>query len=77
MSQVLKKEQIISARQQFCEEQDIPAEMLLVAAGAACVLYGVRSYTSDVDVDVPPELFQKLLNSGLYKTHFFGEVLVL
>ncbi|MDD2819518.1 MAG: hypothetical protein PHN51_12080 [Candidatus Nanopelagicales bacterium] len=58
---------------------ELPLEptQMIVGAGGACVMHGVREETSDIDVDVPADLFTKLLETGVFNTHYFGTTLVL
>lgn len=40
---------------------------VILSAGAACLLLGIRTDTSDLDVDIPSNDFDKLKNSGRYQ----------
>jgi hypothetical protein len=42
----------------------IPSEVILVA-GSACVLHGVRESADDIDVQVTPEVYAKLKEHGV------------
>jgi len=44
---------------QLCVELGLPYEKVVLSAGAALVLLGLRKYTSDLDVDVPVDFFEK------------------
>lgn len=73
----MNKSEIIKAYKAFLKAEKVQAKDFVVGAGAACVMYGVREETNDIDTNVPLQLWNRLLNNGDYKTHYFGETLVL
>lgn len=68
---MLKKQDIIREYLKAVKELGIPAHDMLVGAGGACVLYGVREQTEDIDADVPDALFDKLLKTNKYRLSYF------
>lgn len=68
---MLKKQDIIREYHKAIKELDINPADVLVGAGGACVLYGVREQTEDIDADVPDELFDKLLKTNKYRLSYF------
>jgi len=44
---------------QLCKTLELEPKQVVLSAGAAMVLLGLRKYTNDLDVDVPPEVFEK------------------
>jgi hypothetical protein len=68
---MLKRQDIIREYLKAVDELGIKPQDMVVGAGGACVLHGVREQTEDIDTDVPEELFYKLLDSGKYKWYYF------
>jgi len=45
--------------QQLCKTLELEPKQVVLSAGAAMVLLGLRKYTNDLDVALPPEVFEK------------------
>ena len=69
---MLKREKIVELYFKGCEKINLPPERVVVGAGGACVLLGIRESTNDIDVDVVKSDFDELLKVG-YKSHLFGD----
>ena len=74
---MLSRKQFIKEYKKALSELKLDPSEMLVAAGGACLMYGIRKETSDIDVDVSQEIFLKLLKTKKYGTHMFGSTLVL
>lgn len=46
---------------------------VVVSSGGALVLYGIRGFTNDLDLDVPEAIFRRIHDSGKYQTDKFGD----
>lgn len=46
---------ILAVMRAFCDATEILPADIVITAGAACVLHGLRPTTNDVDIFVPPE----------------------
>lgn len=71
----MKKADIIREYERLLKELGVPASDVVLNSGAALVIYGVRKETSDLDVDVTEEIFERYR-----KTHplsRFGNTLVI
>lgn len=68
---MLNKQDIVREYHKAVKEPGIQPQDMLVGAGGACVLYGVRMQTEDIDADVPDALFDKLLKTNKYKLSYF------
>lgn len=68
---MLNRKDIIREYHKAVRELGINPADMLVGAGGACVLYGVREQTQDIDADVPDALFDKLLKTNKYKLSYF------
>lgn len=68
---LMNKEELKAAYFAALAELDLPAEDVVVSAGGACVMYGVREDTADIDVSIPVEVFKQVA-SGMekYLTYF-------
>lgn len=58
----------------FLERENLTPDQVLVGAGGAMVMHGLRKETEDIDVEVSPKNFERF--TGL-PSHRFGETLVL
>lgn len=56
--------EIIAKVNEFSVAYEIPKEDLVVTHGAALVLLGVNEEANDVDITVPPEVFQRFVENG-------------
>ena len=61
----------------FLEKEGLIYAQVILSAGGAMVMHGLRKTTNDLDIEVPPEHFDKLLNSGKYPIHKFDDVTVI
>lgn len=68
---MLNKQDIIREYNKVLKGLRLKSIDLWVDAGAACVLYGVRETTVDIDADIPDELFDKLIQSKKYQLTYF------
>lgn len=71
----MNKQQLIDRYNQFLQDNNVYAVDVVVGAGGVLCLLGLREETSDIDVDVPCELFMRLIDAG-HPTHKFGDVTV-
>lgn len=55
----LDRNSVIRRYKQLCVELDLSPKQVVLGAGAALVMLGLRKYTNDLDVDVPREVFEK------------------
>lgn len=68
---MLKRQDIIREYHQAIKELGIEPRDMVVGAGAACVLHGVREQTQDIDVAVADKLFDELLSTKQYTVRHF------
>lgn len=71
----MNKQQLISRYNQFLTDHNIDSVHVVVGAGGVMCLLGLREETGDIDVDVPRELFMRLIHAG-HPTHQYGDVTV-
>lgn len=57
---MLNKEQVVAALNKFQNDYQIPQENILVFAGSALVLHGLRDFCSDIDLGLPTEECHRL-----------------
>ena len=72
----MNKEEIIKEYNTFLRKHPMMPKDFILGAGGACVMYGIRNQTSDMDMAIPKVMFDKWVKSGKYKTHYFGTTLV-
>lgn len=63
---------LIAAYKQFLKTHHMQANMIVVGAGSACVMHGIRVQTQDIDVQGPPAFFKKMRDSGDYEVKSFA-----
>lgn len=74
---MLKRKDIVKEYNLCVVNLKLKPKELIVGAGAACLMYGLRDETSDIDTSVPSDIFEKLLKSKKYELSYFGESEVL
>jgi hypothetical protein len=70
----MNKAKLIYEYNEFIKHFNIDPKNVIVSAGGACVLYGIREETSDIDVSIPRDFFNTLLQSKKYKTYIFKSI---
>ena len=66
----MDKKELTQRYRAFLRDFKLGASQAVVGAGGALCVLGLREETSDIDVDVPLEVFNRLLKLGL-PTHEF------
>ncbi len=66
----MDKKELTQRYRAFLRDFKLGASQVVVGAGGALCVLGLREETSDLDVDVPLEVFNRLLKKGL-PTHEF------
>lgn len=66
----MNRKELIQKYREFLRDFKLGASQVVVGAGGALCVLGLREETSDIDVDVPLEVFNRLLKLGL-PTHEF------
>lgn len=56
----MNKEQVVKAYINLLSCLGMESKEVVLSAGAALVIFGIRDTTSDLDVDVPVEVFERL-----------------
>lgn len=72
----MNKQELIERYRAFITLHHLTAEQVIVGAGGALCLMGLRQETQDIDIDVGPRVFEMFLSQGL-PTHYFGKTRVL
>ena len=54
----------------FCESECFPISKMVIGAGAALVLHGIREECHDIDVQTPDQYFAALRDEGLKTVEF-------
>ncbi len=57
---LMNKKEFITEYRAFLNHYHLKPEQVIVSAGAACMVYGLREEIKDIDVDVEEELFDIL-----------------
>ena len=73
----MKKEEFIGRYLQFINETGLKVGDCPVGSGGTMVLLGLREETSDIDLEIPREIFEEYKETGLYEKTYFGDVEVL
>jgi len=73
----MNKQEIIKEYNMFLKKYNLMPCDFILGAGGACLMHGIRTETGDMDMDVSSYFFNTLLSTNKYKTHYFGNVLVL
>ena len=61
----MNRKELIQNYREFLRDFKLGASQAVVGAGGALCILGLREQTSDIDVDVPLEVFNRLLKKGL------------
>jgi len=64
---VLSRNEFIWEYLKFIRQYDLKPEQAPVLAGGGCLLLGIRQYTSDIDMDVPLEVYTAWKKSKKFK----------
>ena len=64
---VLSRDEFIWEYLKFIHKYKLKPEEAPVLAGGGCLLLGIRKHTSDIDMDVPPEVYDKWKKSKQFK----------
>lgn len=67
----MNKQEIVKEYQAFIKKFKLSPEEFVISAGGACVMFGIRDKTDDMDMEISQELFDQFLNSKKYNTHTF------
>lgn len=71
ISKLLRNTDIVAAYHAFLAHMGFDNSQVVVSAGAACVLYGIRKETEDIDVEIwDAPRFHKLANAGWPVKHY-------
>lgn len=73
----MEKNKIIKEYLSFIKKYKIPTEDFVLCAGGACVMYGIREDTEDMDMDVSRIIFEEFKNTNKYKIEYFGSTAIL
>lgn len=73
----MNKQDIFNEYHRFLKKFKLKPEDFVLGAGGACLMYGLRETTDDMDTDVSNEMFDEMLSSGKYKLKHFGDVEIL
>lgn len=65
--QVLTRTEFVWEYLKFIRQHKLKPESAPVLAGGGCLMLGLRQHTSDIDMDVPPKLYDQWKVSGRYK----------
>lgn len=69
----MRRGEFIGVYKNFIRKTGMDPKDCIVGAGGACLMFGVRQETFDMDMSIPEEDFKKFLNSGKYPVHIFDE----
>jgi hypothetical protein len=61
---MVNRQQFIAEYLKACKVLGLPPRQVVVSAGGACLMYGLREETDDLDVDVPEAFWDKLVKAG-------------
>lgn len=67
---------VVRHYKQLCITMDLPLDKVVLSAGAAMVMLGLRKHTNDLDVDVPKEFFEKHKERKGAKLGLTGELVM-
>lgn len=67
----MNKSELIKHYNKFLKEHKLKPEEFIVCSGGACLMYGIRKETNDMDMGVSKEFFDKMLRTDMYTTHTF------
>ncbi len=67
----MNKQEIIKEYRQFLKDTGVKPEEFVIGAGGACVMYGIRESTDDMDMGLQNRLYLTILKSKKYPTHDF------
>lgn len=63
----MDKFEFIKKYQATCDALGLTRAHALVSAGGACLMLGLRDKSSDIDLDIPAEVFDRLVSTGEYE----------
>lgn len=63
----MDKFEFIKKYQETCTTIGLSLHQALVSAGGACLMLGLRDKSSDIDLDIPAEVFDALANTGEFE----------
>lgn len=66
----MRKQELIKQYSEFLTEHSLTPDQAVVGAGGALCLLDMRAETSDIDLDVPEDIFQRFLDMG-FPTHIY------
>lgn len=69
----MNRYEVVKGYFRFLRESGLPAEEVILSAGAAMVVLGLRAQTSDLDVDVPDWFFLQHKQSHNFRQLAHGE----
>lgn len=56
----MNKAELINEYQRVCKVLAIPSQQIILGAGGALMMLGLREQTQDLDLSIPPEVFTAL-----------------
>lgn len=63
----MDKFEFIRKYQETCDTIGLSLSQALVSAGGACLMLGLRDKSSDIDLDIPAEIFDFLASTGQFE----------
>lgn len=63
----MDKFEFIKKYQETCNTLGLTQGQALVSAGGACLMLGLRDKSSDIDLDIPAEVFDCLVKTGEFE----------
>jgi hypothetical protein len=63
----MDKFEFIKKYQETCNTLGLGLHQALVSAGGACLMLGLRDKSSDIDLDIPAEVFDSLVKTNEYE----------
>ena len=73
----MNKSEIIKEYTTFVKKFKLTLNDVQLGAGGACLMFGVRDETADMDIGLKQNVYNKLLKSGQYKSHVFNGTTVI
>jgi hypothetical protein len=72
----MKRNELIEVYNDFLREWNLPANAVIVGAGGALTILGLREETNDLDVDVPVSIYNRFRILGFPERHYTDPVAV-
>lgn len=72
----MQKQELIERYREFITLHHLTAEQVIVGAGGALCLMGLRQEAQDIDIDVGSRVFEMFLSQG-HPKHYFGKSSIL